>query len=303
MACNSRVFKIESANAFFVRRQKSCIDLEGATPAALADTSFVVSSTEASYQVWFNFDGTGAAPTPANGETLVEVAVATGENVKTMAEAVSAAVDALTGAEGKEFYTKIENCECVCIEAFKPGEVLAATADVDTGLPIETQRVGSFSDLGCLAEDFSLETEVETTDITCHQFGSTPVDRIVTGITAEIELGLLDSSPERFKDLVGQGIGGTCTPVGGTELVGLGSGSLGKSAFDVGGELRFVPVGNEDDAYIFPLAVPNFSSISFSATESQVMTVTFSILLDQCTKEQINFFYRGKPDQDVRTAV
>lgn len=298
MACGDKQFRVEAANAFFGRRHKTCVDLETADAVSLDGTSFKVSDLDTDYQVWFDLDNLSTPPTPALGETLVEVDISTGDNVSTIALAVETALEAVGG--GDKFYVEVETGGCVCIEVFALGEAKSASADVDTGLPVETNLVGSYSDLGCLAEDFEFSPEISETDITCHQEGETPIDKIVTGLTLEIELGLLDTSKDRIKELIGEGIGNLYTPAGGTELIGMGSSSLGKSAFDVGGELRLVPVNDASRSWVFPLAVAKLSSLTYSGVEKQVLTMTFSALVDRKVRPEINFAYCGVVDQNIR---
>jgi len=296
MACGEKQFRVEAANAFFGRRQKTCVDLEGATAVSLDGTSFKISDLTVDYQVWFDLDGGSTPPVPAAGETLVEVDIATGDNVATIAAALKAALDALSD----KFYTEIELGGCVCIEAFELGLAKNDSADVDTGLTITQPIIGSYSDLGCLAEDFDFAPELSEVDITCHQEGETPLDKIITGFSLDVELGLLDTSKERIKELIGEGVGQTYTPGGGSELIGVGSSSLGKSGFDIGGELRLVPTNDPSRTWVFPLAVAKLASISFSAVEKQVLTMTFSVLLDRKVRPEINFAYCGVADQNIR---
>jgi len=295
MSCGDKDFRVEAANAYFGRRQKTCIDLETATPAGLDGTYFLLSDLNTDYYVWFDLDAGSTDPAVA-GRTGVEVSITTGDNVATMAAALKAALDALTD----KFYSAVELGGCVCIEVFALGLAKNDSLDGDTGLPVTQTTIGSYSFLGCLAEDFEFAPETSEVDITCHQEGETPLDKIVTGMTMEIELGLLDTSKERLKELIGQGIGQTYTPSGGSELIGLGSNSLGKSAFDIGGELQIIPVKDATRAWTFPIAVPKVSSLSYSAVEKQVLNVAFSVLLDRKAKGAVNFAYFGVTGQNVR---
>lgn len=299
MACGEKQFRVEPSNIEFGRRHKTCIDLSSAVAVSLDGTSFKISDLDTDYQVWFDLDSGSTAPTPGAGETLIEVDVATGDTVTTMANALKAALETAIGGEQK-FYSYVEAGGCVCIEVFMLGEAKSVGVDVDSGLTIEENTVGSFSDLGCIAEDFEISPELTETDVLCHQEGESPIDKIITGMTLEIEVGLLDTSKERVRDLIGQGVGNTYTPAGGTELIGLGSKTTGKSAFSVGGELRIVPISDRSRSWVFPLSVAKLSSLTYSGTERQVLTMSFSVLIDQKVRPEVNFAYCGEPDQNIR---
>ena len=299
MACGEKQFRVEPANAFFGRRHKTCIDLEGSSAVALDGKHFLISSVSTDYYVWFNLDDSSTDPAVAE-RTAIEVDIALADSALGVAAKLKSAIDAVVSGTDKEFYSDLETGGCVCVETFKLGEANSASADGDTGLKVTTELIGSFSDLGSLAEDFDFAPEVSETDITSHQDGETPIDKVITGFALDIELGLLDTSKERIRELVGQGIGSTYTPTGGTELIGLGSSSLGRSSFDIGGELRIVPVNDASRAFIFPLAVAKLSSLSYSSVEKQVLTMNFSVLLDRKVRPEVNFAYCGEVDQDIR---
>ncbi len=72
----------------------STCDLATLTPAALANTYFLISSPSVDYYVWYNLDGAGVDPAVAN-RTAIPVAIATGNSADTMATAAAAAIDAL----------------------------------------------------------------------------------------------------------------------------------------------------------------------------------------------------------------
>lgn len=299
MSCSDKEFRVEAANVEFGRREKTVVDFASATAAALGDTHFLVSSTTVDYYVWFNLDAGGTDPVVA-GRTGVEVAINTADNAKAVVDAIVSALGAVDESGKPAFYVAAVNLTCLCIETFLLGEVLNASADGDTGLTFETQLKGSFSDLGCIAEDYDFSPEITETDITCHQEGETPLDKVVTGFTLDIEIGLLDTSKERIKELIGEGLGQTLTPAGGSELIGLGSASIGKSSFEAGGELRIVPVNDPTRSWVFPLAVAKLSTMSYSGVEKQILTMTFSILLDRKVLNEVNFAYFGERDQVVR---
>ena len=301
MSCTEKQFRVEPANAEFGRRHKTIIDLAAATAAALADTSFKISTKTGDFQPYFDLDGGGTPPTAETGYTLVEVAILSTMNAKAISDAIVAAMNAVLEGGEKAFYAEAVGLTCLCIETFLLGQAKNESADIDSALVITTQTIGSFSDLGCLAEDFDFSPELTETDITCHQEGETPLDKVVTGLTLELELGLLDTSKDRIKELIGQGIGNLDTPVGGSELIGIGSASIGKSSFEIGGELRLVPTKDPLRSWVFPLAVAKINTMSYSGVEKQVLTIGFSVLLDRKVRKEVNFAYFGERDQDVRT--
>lgn len=108
---------------------------------SLDGTYFKISSRTTNYKVWFNNDSGGNAP-DADGDTLVPIAVTTGDTANTIAAAVAAALDALTGISASANTATVT----VTIE----GDPLAPAEDVDSGVTITITTNGKTALIGTL---------------------------------------------------------------------------------------------------------------------------------------------------------
>lgn len=299
MSCNNQNFRIEAVNAFWGKRNKTCVDTESASVASLDGLYFEISDLDTDYYVWFDLDG-GSTDPAVSGKTGIEVDVATGMSAKQVADAIKAAVETPISSV-KKFFASVQESGCVCISVFKYGKVLNASTAGNSGLTIETLIEGLGGFLGALASDPSMSLATESTTITQHQTGNIAVDEIVTGITAEVTLSLANASDEIYELLIKGGYGGSYTPSGGTTLYGAGGASIGKGASVSAGELNLVPVKITDNSRTFTLfqSVPSVSNITYSSTEQQALEVTFKGLLNPEINKEINLYAFGDPTQDL----
>lgn len=108
---------------------------------SLDGTYFKISSRTTTYKVWFNNDAGGHNPT-AGGDTLVPIAVTTGDTANTIAAAVAAALNALTGI------TATVNTATVTVTI--EGDPLAPAEDVDSGVTITITTNGKTALIGTM---------------------------------------------------------------------------------------------------------------------------------------------------------
>lgn len=108
---------------------------------SLDGTYFKISSRTTNYKVWFNNDSGGNAP-DADGDTLVPIAVTTGDTANTIAAAVAAALNALTGI------TATVNTATVTVTI--EGDPLAPAEDVDSGVTITITTNGKTALIGTM---------------------------------------------------------------------------------------------------------------------------------------------------------
>lgn len=299
MGCNTQDFRIEAVNAFWGKRNKTCVDLSGADPAALDGTHFLISDLDTEYYVWFNVDASSLDPAPA-GLTGIEVPLNSTDTYMQIATALETAILAPIAGE-KKFYTHLESGGCLCILTASYGEVVSPSSDVDTALDIENKISGIGGDLGCLADSPTITLGEETQTITKHQTGNIPIGSIITGFTAEVTISLLNVDENMYNLLLANGSGASFTPDGGTTLYGVGQNQIGRSSSEVGGELNLVPVNISDNSRTWTLfnASPSINGPTFSSTEAQTIEVTFTGFLAKHVNDDINLWAFGDPTQDI----
>lgn len=295
MACDvkSSGIILEGMRATFGKKDTVCI-----TPAfpIVEGSYFKISTPLVKYVFWMN-DGAGTDPVVA-GYTSIEV--------DTSAATTEVEVVALlkTAMETVEFWATIST-DTLSLEVKNKviGAVLEAAVDVDSTFVIVTDVVGLGGFLG-LTEPLEMSMEVESVDITANQTGNTVLDKFVTAVSASMSTTILQMTKENWSRLVGQGVGGTFTPAGGTEVIGYGSASINKSFFAIAGELNLQPISAEETDHsrdlTFHSTVPNPESINFDSLEKQGMAVTFDALLDASKNANINLFTFGDSSQDLR---
>jgi hypothetical protein len=101
---NAEKCEIDTGNLAVVKRNQHTTTVlcnaGGASNVNYADKYFTIYNGSTKYCVWFNVDSAGTDPTVADPTlgTAVEIAVATGDSVNTIAETIAHALDALGGA-------------------------------------------------------------------------------------------------------------------------------------------------------------------------------------------------------------
>ena len=296
MACDKRSTGIvlEGCQVFFGKKNKTCVT---PTHPVVESSAFKFSTPTIKYYAWMN-DGAGVDPALA-GYTAIEVDTTAATDEAGVAAALKTAIEA--GAE--VLATISSDTLSLSLENIVIGTVLEASADIDTAFDIHTDLVGVGGNLG-KTEAIDVSMEVETFEVTANQTGSTILDKIITGISAEASTTLLQMTKENWSLLIGEGVGGNYTPSAGTEVSGYGSDSVNKSFFNIAGELVLHPLRLADDDYSrdFTLhqAVAQPASINFDSTEKQGMEVTFTGMLDETKNGAVNLFSFGDSSQDLR---
>jgi len=106
----------------------------------------------------------------------------------------------------------------------------------------------------------------------------------------------------RWEELIGGGVGDIKTPAGGTSFVGFGTSKDYSSMLAIAGELQLRPVSAVDDSenFTFWKSVPVPSSINFSGTDVQVMSIEFKAFIDESKDSKISLGGYGDNTQDMR---
>ncbi len=286
---------LEAAQVFFGKEVGICIE----PTTVIADgQSLIVANGAVIYQVWFNVDGGGAAPTPAAGETLIEVAVTTGDTLLTISEAIKTSLETHF-----EVYIPKEDGSQVILESFFPIKALRVSADVDTGWTIHQLQEGFELDLGETASAIEFSVETNLLDVSANQSGPLILTQIQQAGGGSVSLDLQNISQERLKTLIAEGFGDSYTPQGGTELIGYGTGKIGTNALELAGRLRLHPLrldasDKSQDLNLWK-TVPALQSTNYSGTDVRVLNVDFVAYRDEFKPEEINVWAFGDGNQDL----
>jgi len=299
MACDSKTSTIflEAASLSWGAEEVSCFD-----PAAglTGGESFLIASTKTKYQVWFSVDGAGVAPTPGNGETLVEVALPA---AYTVADLIGLYVTAIE-ATGEFLSAGSSDGLSVETSAIFLGLPLAPLADVDTGFAFRVEVAGYGGDLGKTKEGIEVSFTASTFDVLSNQTAELILDQIIQSTGASLSAAILETTKERLELIFGNGYGDSYTPAGGTSLVGFGTSKQFKSSFDLGGKLILHPIRldetdrSRDVVFHKTLALPE--SINYDGTDTQAVNVSFTALVDESVAAEISVFAIGDWTQDIR---
>lgn len=304
MACDSRTqtIRVEPAEVSFGKKEVSCIT--GAL-ALTGGESFLIASPREKYQVWIDIDGGSVAPTPGNGEVLVELDLTSGYSIADLNAELILKLEALSKDSFPEFYvTESTDGLSVSVEAVYVGAALAALADVDSGFTVHVDDAGFGGALGKTKEAIEVSFESTTIDVTSNQTGSLLLDQFVDSTNASLSMALLELTKERFAAILGNGFGDTFTPSGGSELIGFGTSKQFQSLFALGGQLILHPVAlpdsdkSRDVVFWRTNAVPE--SINYDGTDTQALSVSFNALPVEQINSAVSVYSIGDWTQDVR---
>lgn len=251
------------------------------------------------FYLWYNINGSGVDPM-VSAHTGIEVAAATDASAATIAAATIAAIEAaaddyvkvFAGSSAAQFY--IENL-------FIGATTATADGAAATAFTFAQAVVGSGIDLGSTSEDGSeLTTETEVVQVRSSQTGSYVQDEINIGAAASISMGIQETTLDKYKLILGSVTGDVLSPVGGTDVVGMGEGKLFNSLFALGGRLILKPIGtasNDSSRNItFWRSAPKVNSINYNA-EVQVMQIEFTAYVDKGINAKINYWMFGDSEQ------
>lgn len=256
---------------------------------SLDGTYFTLMGT---HYVWL--DGPVAAdPAPA-GLTAIPVTYTTNDSADTVAAAVQAAIDAVSG------FSATVSGAVVDVKRDDVGEV-DDSADVDSGVSVTICRRGKNVDLGLVEGEPSPAATPSSTEITAHQTGVTVISDLKTGVSENtVEINLLETTRSQLKEFY-KIWGGAFTPGAGTEVFGMGTSDIGKNMLIEGARLEMVPVsslGSElSYQYNVMLTVPIPGSLVFSGENPRVLTVTFKGYPDLTKDSRVDSVLIGDPTQ------
>lgn len=290
MACNSgNEIKQVQLNARVARKASQCLELEPNVAGNIDGAYLEISSTTIDYYFYINTDPV------ITGKTGVLVTVATNATAAQVATAFESAINAMVSP--KPFSATRDGAHLVIINN-ATGEALQAPATTGfTALTTLTViALGLDFDLGLLSNDsIAIEKELSTRDITAHQYGTTPVDQLFTGVTASVELTLLEFScamKEKFYKLV---FGNSYTDSLSNVLLGIGSKMFGSTSSKMV-TLILSPVqatGNECENYYIWRTLPSIPNEEYFREEEKKATITFTAFIDRTKPSEVDVMAMG----------
>jgi len=290
MACSNNIL-ISPANAYWKIESNSTYDYAGITAVSLDGKYYTFSSPTTDYYVWHNLDAGSTDPAP--GGTGIEVAVTTGDADTVMAAAAQVAIDAELDFNASVVGTVVD------VKAVAVGQV-TDPVDGDSGVVVSLCRRGKNVDLGLIEGDSELPLEPQIFDVTSQQTGVTPSAALVQGFTAEPSLVLQETTVSQLDQFYSI-YGGTYTPVAGTEITGVGTGTVGKNLLVDAARLEFAPVNaiSAELSYsvAYALTVPVPSSLVFSGENPRTLSVAFKAYVDSSLDSRNNFLVIGNAFQ------
>lgn len=288
MTCETKTSTIvyEPSKMYFGKESRECISL---VTGLTGGESFHISNIDTDFYIWFTVDAVGADPAPV-GRTGIQVDLPASY---TVAQAIPLLQTAVETAAAFYVYPTIDGLGVV-LENYRTGASLGVTADVDSGFTFTIVQEGSKTFLGKTSEGVTVTFEKEIQTVIANETGSTVLDQQLSGETASIEASLLEVSPAKLKELVGEGYGDTFTPNGGTEVIGAGTTKIGLSAFSLAGRLELHPIRLDDadrsEDFTFWKTVPEAASINYSSSDLKAVGITFNAIIDDTKPEEVSLY-------------
>lgn len=248
---------------------------------------------------WFNVNSGGTAPT-VPGATLIEVAIATSAAATAVASALQAEID------GEADLVATVSGEEVTVTQSATGYASAIedspVAPTLFGLQIITQG-DTQAEIGCIDGDIEIAFEETFQEVKCHDTGTVPVTILKTGVSnVEVTFTALETTKAKMKPLFVKS-GGSFTPVGGTDLFGMGTFKNFENVIKFASKLRLHPVrlldGDQTEDWTFHKAFPKLEGITFSGENPLTLPVTFEVFPAEGVNKRINYFCIGDGSQSL----
>lgn len=295
--------KLEAVNAYWGQEHCRSITTVADVAGSLNDTYFdlnliTTEFVEAPYYVWFNVNAAGTDPA-ITGKTGIEVALATSDTANDVAIAMEAAI---SGASLPATTQITDNV--VIVENTVLGKITPETDSGSTGFTFEVLIDAKGGFLGKTNDGGStVNIEVNGVELTSDQTGAIILGESYAGASVSVDLGLLEITKERLGDIIGGVIGSNVTPMGGTQITGLGEGKLFKLLNELGGRLVLhpirLPLSDKSLDFSIHNSAPKPASINYSGQDKQVLEVSFNAYLDGSVNKEINLAMWGDWTQDL----
>lgn len=295
---NQENIKLEASELLTGLRQKDTITTVADVAGNLGGTHFLIEHVDLNkvitgYYVWFD-TGSDTDPT-VSGRTGIEVTIASNDTANTVATKIKTALDAVTGAP---FSTRVSGA-AVTVEVNSIGAV-TAPADADSGFTFANVVTGSMIDLGATTGGIGIAPETSTVEIKADQTGEQTLDVVATGVKMKISTNILELEIDQLQEILGNGVGDSFTPTGGTKVVGQGDSKNFKNLSASARELVIRPINAADNSRNYHIwkAIPIPGEVNKSGTEVRSMPVEFECLLDLNKVSQVKLYLFGDGNQD-----
>lgn len=295
--------RLEPSTVTWGRRHCRSVLCVADVASSLNSTYFDLNSTtlltfvEKKHYVWFNVAAAGVDPAIA-GQTGIEIAIAAGASAIVVAAAIKVAVDLLTSDFN---ITVVDGAGLISIENLSIGPITAETDSGATGFTLTELTDGIGGALGDTTGGITFNMETSTVEIKSDQKGDYVLDEVFTGAALSMDMSLLEMSVSKWATIVGGVAGDNFTPSGGTEVTGMGTDKTFKNATTFAGELVLKPLstiaGDNSRNITFWLCAPVPSSINYSGSDVQAMSVVFKAFFDQTKNTKVNMFVFGDSTQ------
>jgi len=250
---------------------------------------------ETQYYVLLSGTTPAADPTPV-GKTKIDLTYVDGDGASDIAALYVIALAAINVASEQTLETvEVQN-----------KDIGPVTVEVNTNAPSLTFAIGIEGlggNLGPTSDGIELSIEATSTELKSNQTGEQILGEIQTGMTASVSMSLLEMTLERWETLIGGVTGDIFLPTSGTRLVGGGRSRNFTNLFNLGGKLIMHPLSRDkaDKSFdvVFWKSAPKPSSVTYSGTEPQVMSVEFVAYDDNSKPEEISLWAQGDYTQEL----
>jgi hypothetical protein len=304
MGCSNRAgnIAIEPVKVIFGKYECSTVVATADVASSHNNDYFVLYSAldAVKYHVWLNVGGAGVDPAPA-ASTGIPVAVAVNASASTVASAIAAAIDAVSGGPFEAEATG----SSVCICNMQPGNSTDVAAGVGlAGFTYTVNVQGTYDDLGFCDGDVEVAFEESLLDITTHQTGTDILTSIRQGKSAEVTMTLQETDIANIKLIMSQA-GAVFTPSGGSnEVVGWGTSTNSENIIDKAGKLILHPYNLSDSDrsrdWAFWLAHMKPESVTFSGENPELVSLSFKCYTDESRDTRANLLVKGDHTQNYK---
>lgn len=286
---------VEPMNVYWKIEEKETFDFTKVTAAGFGGKYFkIYLPTGVGYYVWGNENLTDVDPAPA-GLTSIVVSYGAAASALSIATATKTAIDAVLG------FTATISGSVVTVVRDAVGECINSAIVDATEVVLTKLQDGKDVDLGLIDGDIEVSTDPKTFELKAHQYGETILAELVQGFGCSIGLSLMESDNVLRKSVMVGASGDSFTPVGGTEVYGLGTSKLGTNKVIDAARLILHPVSRGASDYTrdwcFWKAGVVVESITFSGTDPEKMKVTFKCYPDSSKTTAVSILAIGDHTQ------
>jgi hypothetical protein len=247
---------------------------------------------------WINVNSEGVDPA-LTGFTPHAVAIATGASANTVAAAIEAVIEEVTG-----FNSTVSNA--VITMTNTDTGYAQGPHDGNSGFTFEVTTEGSSSaDLGYTEGVIDVSIDQKEAAISTHQTGSNKLGSVITGKEVKVKLTLYEATKAQITKMLRKMGGGSFTPTGasGTEVTGLGTHKDGDNTYTYADKLVLHPVskasGDKSEDITFWKAFVKMDGLKFDGEKPLTLPITFEVFPDMSKNERVQYFAYGDGSQTL----